>query len=179
MFSYLRRQAEAFRGDRSGSPALEFALTAPLLFAIVFGAMELGRGLYENNRFNAAAALATRTVALNADASDDDIKAAVLAKLGDIDPDDLVITIGEKETIAGEDFKKIEVGYKFNFLINLGGDLSGFDLSTTRYAPVVEKSTSSSSGSSSSGGGSDSGGSDSGSGSGDDCVSAGNSGKCK
>jgi Flp pilus assembly protein TadG len=32
-----------FRHDRSGAAAIEFALTAPLLFLFLFGAMSLGR----------------------------------------------------------------------------------------------------------------------------------------
>lgn len=129
-----------FKGDRNGSPALEFALIAPLFFAAVFGAMELGRGLYERNRFNAAAAIATRTIALDPDAGETDIKASITAKLGNYNVNDLTITIGADETIAGQTFKKIEISYDFDFLVNIGHGFNGVTLTSTRYAPVMASS---------------------------------------
>lgn len=134
---HRKRMIRKFGGDRRGSPALEFALVAPLLFAAVFGTFELGRGLYERNRFAAAAAIATRTLVLDPAATETDIRTAIYNKLGDYDPDDLTITIGANETIAGQTFKKIEVSYFFEFLINFGHNYSGVRLTTTRYAPVM------------------------------------------
>ena len=65
----MRFFVSRFYKDKKGSPALEFALIAPLFFAAVFGAMELGRGMYERNRFSAAAAIATRTLAMDSEAT--------------------------------------------------------------------------------------------------------------
>lgn len=137
MFLRRTRVIKKFGADRGGSPALEFALIAPLFFAAVFGTFELGRGLYERSRFSAAAAIATRAIVLDSDATEAEIKQAIYDKLSNYDPDDLNITIGADQIIAGRTFREIEVSYYFEFLVNFGHNLSGVTLATTRYAPVA------------------------------------------
>lgn len=122
--------------DRRGSPALEFALIAPLFFAAVFGTFELGRALYERNRVSSAAAIAMRTISLDRTASDTTIENAIKAKLNGVDPTDLTITI-TPVTIADQSFKKIEITYKFDLLVKFGHAFSSFDLHSTRYMPIV------------------------------------------
>ena len=60
-----------------------------------------------------------------------------MAKLGNYNVADLDITIGAEETIAGQKFKKIEIGYDFDFLVSLGHNFNGVRLESTRYAPVL------------------------------------------
>lgn len=122
--------------DRRGSPALEFALIAPLFFGAVFGTFELGRALYERNRVSSAAAIAMRTISLDRTASDSTIESAIKAKLRGVDPTDLTITI-TPVTIADQSFKKIEIVYHFDLLVSFGHKFSSFDLHSTRYMPIV------------------------------------------
>lgn len=137
MGASLSHIAKRFHHDRKGSPALEFALVAPLFFAAVFGTFELGRGLYERNRFSAAAAIATRAVALNPNSTESELKSVILDKLPNYNVDDLDITIGANQEIAGQDFKEIIIGYDFTFLVKPSHNFSGLRLESTRYAPVL------------------------------------------
>lgn len=52
----LRAGARAFRRDRRGVSALEFALLAPLLIMLYFGATELAQGMMAQRRVSHAAA---------------------------------------------------------------------------------------------------------------------------
>lgn len=82
MIARTRTSLRKFLGDRRGSPALEFALVAPLFFAGVFGAMELGRGLYERNQFAAAASFATREIAKDPSLTAAQLKTLIESELG-------------------------------------------------------------------------------------------------
>lgn len=135
MFLRRTRMIKKFGADRGGSPALEFALIAPLFFAAVFGTFELGRGLYERSRFEAAAAIATRTLSLDPDATESAIKDAIYAKLDAYDPDDLNITITDKP-IDGQPFKQIDISHEFKFLVSFSHHYDSVTLTTTRYAPM-------------------------------------------
>ncbi|MBT8473319.1 MAG: pilus assembly protein [Marinicaulis sp.] len=134
----LKRIFSNFPSDRKGTPALEFALIAPLFFAVVFGTFELGRGMYDKNRVAAAAALASRSLAMNPSATDSELETKILDKLDDFDPNDVTITL-TNETIASHDFKKIEISYDFEYLINFGSHFSGVTITATRYAPMYER----------------------------------------
>lgn len=125
-----------FVSNRKGSPAIEFAIIAPLLFLIVLGTFEVGRALYERNEIAAAAAAGTRSIVLNGPADDAAIRAAINAKLSHYDTTRLNISIAPA-TIDGTVFKKIEVTYNFQPLVHLGSHLTGITLKATRYAPSV------------------------------------------
>lgn len=129
--------AHAFRTDTGGSPALEFALIAPLLFSGVFGSIELGRALYERNQFSAAAAIATREIAKDSTKTAADIKLLLERKLG-YSQGELTINVTDaNQTIAGQEFKEINISYEFKFLVSVHKNFSGVTLATTRYAPVM------------------------------------------
>lgn len=134
----LLKTIRHFGAHKGGSPALEFAFIAPLFFAILFGTFELGRGLHERSRLGAAAAIATRTISLDPGASSGQVKNDITAKLDHIDANKLTIKIGSTQTIAGQDFKEIDIEYDFDFLIKFGRHLDGFTLKTTRFAPVLD-----------------------------------------
>lgn len=51
-------------GDRRGVTAIEFALVAPVLFILIFGALELGLIWWTKNALQVTAALTARCVAL-------------------------------------------------------------------------------------------------------------------
>lgn len=53
------------RSGRTASAALEFALVLPVLFALIFGATELGLIWWTKNSLQLTAALAARCIALN------------------------------------------------------------------------------------------------------------------
>ena len=132
----IRSWLEELRKDTQGSPALEFALIAPLFFAAVFGTFEIGRALYERNRISSAAAIAMRTVALDNDATDVTIENAIKAKLNNLDVTKLTINLCN-ETVATQVFKKVNISYDHKLLVNAGTHFSGFTLQATRFAPAA------------------------------------------
>lgn len=129
-------RARAFCNDRRGSPALEFAIIAPLFFAAVFGTFEVGRALYEKNRITAAAAIAARALIVDSAATNSQIISVIEGKLSGYDPADLTITL-TNQSIAGQTFKKIEISYSHDLLVKFSSGLSDFTLTATRYAPVT------------------------------------------
>lgn len=136
MIKRLYRPFKRFPGDRRGTPALEFALISPLLFAGVFGAVEMGRALWERNQFAAAASLATRELANDPSLTAAQIKTIINGELG-YAPGELTLNITDaNQSIAGQDFKRIEISYRFKFLVGLGYGLDGVDLKVTRFAPA-------------------------------------------
>jgi Flp pilus assembly protein TadG len=62
--------------NRRGAAAVEFALVAPLLFMLVLGIIEIGRGLMMTNMLTNAARVGCRTGILP-DKSSSDVQAAV------------------------------------------------------------------------------------------------------
>ena len=128
--------ARRFSADKSGSPALEFAIIAPLFFAAVFGTFEVGRALHEKNRITSAAAIAARALIVDSSATNSQITAVIEGKLAGYDPADLTITLTD-QSIAGQTFKKIEISYTHDLLVKFSSHLSDFTLTATRYAPVT------------------------------------------
>jgi hypothetical protein len=126
----------SFARNLDGATAVEFAIVAPLIFMSVLGTFETGRALYERNRAAEACAAGARAVTLNGAADETAIEAAVRAKFSaelqdqvDVDLDDV--------TISGGSFKKIEVVYDHDFIVNFGSGYSGLTFTITRYAPAV------------------------------------------
>ena len=182
IFSQLNR----LKKDIKGTPALEFALIAPLFFATLFATFELGRALYERNRMAGSLAVATRTIFQDSTVTNDAIIATVEAALSNLDSNDLTVTVSDT-TISDQAFKEINVSYAFEFLINFGSHFGTLDLEATRFAPVIARSSTGSSGGTSggsAGGSTDTGGGDTGDDGGEEeeaptCRQRGNSRNCR
>jgi hypothetical protein len=125
-----------FFGNRCGSLSVEFAFVAPVLLLAVFGAVEIGRGLYEQSRFSAATAIATRVVSLDPTSSETDVKNAIASKLKNYELENLNIMIAD-HSYSGQQFKEIQISYHFDFLISLGNGFDGMHLNATSYAPMI------------------------------------------
>lgn len=132
----IRRRLVELRNDTKGSPALEFALIAPLFFVAIFATFELGRTLYERNQLAAAAAVAMRAVAMDNDATDSQITAAIKNEMKKMDTTKVSVSVCNK-TVASQVFKQISVTYSHDMLVKVGKYFSGFTLKATRYAPAV------------------------------------------
>jgi Flp pilus assembly protein TadG len=63
--SLLLRPVGAFGPDRAGSAAVEFGLTAPVFFLLLFGAIEFARLLWTQNSLQYAVEEAARCGAVN------------------------------------------------------------------------------------------------------------------
>lgn len=137
----IRQKLRSLRRDKNGSPALEFALVAPLFFGAVFSTFELGRALFERNRLAGAAAVAMRTVALDNDASDTQIANAIKGTFTEFDTTKLNIVVCNK-TVASQVFKEVKIVYNHDLLVDIGNHFGTVTLQATRYAPAVEGSAS-------------------------------------
>lgn len=122
----------AFSGERSGAQVIEFAIIAPVLLAFLFGIFEIGRLAYEQNRIASAAAAGARAVAVYGGDDTTSIEAAINAKL----PYSATITLTDT-TFGTQPFKKIDITYDFDFLIQFNRDWSGVTITATRYAPAL------------------------------------------
>lgn len=123
-----------FAADRRGAAAIEFAIIAPVLFAMLFGVFEIGRLMYEQSRAAAAAAAGVRAAAVYGAGDDASIEAAVEARYGSAQIADLQVTISD-ETFGAQAFRRIDVIYDFTFLIHFSDNWDGVTITATRYAP--------------------------------------------
>jgi Flp pilus assembly protein TadG len=128
----LRRLAR----DASGVSAVEFALLAPVLLAMVFGIIEFGRVAYTQGVVSFAAEEATRYAVVNYDISEEDVRDLARACLLGIDPERInaIIVTGPVDPVDNTRTISVEVAYSFNFLlpflpagvITLSGESRGF-----------------------------------------------------
>lgn len=125
---------QSFAGDRRGAAAIEFAIVAPVLFAMLFGVFEIGRLMYEQSKAAAAASAGARAAAIYGADDDDSIEAAIEARYSAADINKLDITISD-ETFGAQAFRRIDVVYDFDFLIHFSDAWSGVTITETRYAP--------------------------------------------
>ena len=123
-----------FFKDRRGAAALEFAIVAPVLFAMLFGVFEIGRLMYEQSRASAAAAAGVRAAAVFGADDDVSIEDAIEARYESSQLTNLDVTITD-QTFGTQAFRKIEVVYDFVFLIHFSDDWNGVTITATRYAP--------------------------------------------
>lgn len=131
-------QFRAFGRDARGAAAIEFAIIAPLLFAMLFGVFEIGRLMYEQSRASAAAAAGARAAAIYAAEDDDDVVSAIEAAVEARYPSSMIanLTVAvNDQTFGAQAFRRIDVTFDFNFLINFSKDWSGVTITATRYAP--------------------------------------------
>ena len=70
------RMLSRFRHDRSGTVAVEFALTGLIMLATFLSVIEIGRSLYQDNAMSYAADVAMRRIYLNAAVTTADLQTA-------------------------------------------------------------------------------------------------------
>jgi Flp pilus assembly protein TadG len=61
----IRETSRAFKSNRRGAAAFEFALIAPLLVSFIFGSLELGFVMFSYSSMQLAADIAARQVSVN------------------------------------------------------------------------------------------------------------------
>jgi Flp pilus assembly protein TadG len=130
----MRRRFHGVWRDRSGATAVEFAIIAPLIFMSVLGTFETGRALYVRNHMNEAAAAGARQAIISGNSNNSAIEAAIRAKFKSARQADLTVN-QTNEVIGGRNFKKIELVYSHDFIVNFGRGLSGLTFTAERYAP--------------------------------------------
>ena len=105
--------------DRSGVTAVEFALMAPVLFALLFGTIEFGRVAYTQGVVSFAAEEATRYAVVNYAISEDEVRDVARACLLGINPDRIqaVVVTGPIDPVDNTRAISVQVSYNFEFLL--------------------------------------------------------------
>lgn len=89
---FSRRAFQSDKKSRSGAAIVEFAIVCPILFLIVFGMVDVGRGLMVQNLLTNAARDGARTAALDG-ATASDVEAAVAQYLSSMSVDGASVTV--------------------------------------------------------------------------------------
>jgi len=131
-------------GDRSGSPAVDFALTLPALILVAVGVMQLGIAFLANaglrNAVEAGARYATvystssgNTPCVSGYPTDDQIKAKVRSSTFGIDSTQLSTPVVSHGTTNGTCYVDVSATYPINFKFIVFTTRS-FNLAYTRRA---------------------------------------------
>lgn len=117
--AWLRAQLQRLAGDRRGVSAVEFALLAPVLLALVIGVIEFGRAAYTLGVINFAAEEATRYAVVNYSIEESDVRDLAEACLLGIDRSRIsaLIVTGPIDPVDNTRTISVEVRYSFEFLL--------------------------------------------------------------
>ena len=119
-FGWIR----AFAIRRKGAAALEFALVAPSLFAVVLGVLEFGLYAWYQHSLEYATEETARVVMTKTAVSDTEVSAAIKGRISALAAEELATTVTQ-ETIGTTTFVTMSVSYTYNFL--LVGNLFGLE----------------------------------------------------
>lgn len=134
-----RRSARSYWRKKEGATAVEFALVSPLIILFMIGSFEVGLAVYENVKINAGAAAAARAFAIHGDDTTE-IERAIRSEIG-VSLAERVELITSNETIGTGDFKRLDLSFSHQFLVDILGLSDGLTFTATRYAPIVGAST--------------------------------------
>ncbi|MCW5772643.1 MAG: pilus assembly protein [Rhodospirillaceae bacterium] len=115
----IRHMTAAARQER-GAAAVEFALVAPLLVAILAGILEAGLYLWNKHSIEFAIEETGRSVMTKSSVTADDVTADLKSRLIGVDADALAATVAT-ETIGLTTYVTITASYTYSFF--LAGDV--------------------------------------------------------
>jgi Flp pilus assembly protein TadG len=124
------------RGGESGAAAVEFALLAPVLFALLFGAYELGWALYCGATVRFAIERASRALISNPSTTAAEIKSAAQTRLSGLPINSLAVTT-DQESAAGAQIVRVSWQYAYTMALPFVPDTTfHFDSSTVVPLPA-------------------------------------------
>lgn len=124
----------ALAGCTRGAAAVEFAIVASVLFALLIGTIDMGRTFYIENQISYLADQAVRRVLIDPDISDSSLIDRLRADFSAGEADDLSISV-TTESVGGTDYKVVTIGFPVTlFIPNLASDT--LSLSVTRRVPM-------------------------------------------
>ena len=129
----------AFRKENKGATAVEFALVSPLIFLFMIGSVEVGLAVYENVKINAGAAAAARAFAIYGD-DINELERAIENEIG-VNLAERVTLSTSDVTIGSGDFKRLDLSFSHQFLVDIAHFSRDLTFTATRYAPVVRGGT--------------------------------------
>lgn len=117
-----------FRRDECGAYAVEFAIVFPVLLLMVFGAIEIGRIFYDQDRLSRVTAEGSRFLLLQPALTNDQLKTQIQTLANQAFPSGSVTVTVTNETRDGMAFKNLTTNYTHT----VGGTISGFHTMTLR-----------------------------------------------
>ncbi len=131
MSSLLRR----FGRNEDGSPALEFAIIAPVFLTVCLGVISVGYAFQVRNEMAHAVDAGIRQVLMDPTITDDELVTAIKDTFSESDPDNLTITLTET-TIDSIDYRSIVLSYPFARVV-IPGISDTWTLGLSRRTPKI------------------------------------------
>lgn len=124
----------SFRRNEDGTTAVEFAIVAPIIFALMFWFFDLAFSLYVRNSFTHAVNEAAREVYLDPDRSDEELEASLASKLSRFG--ERISVVSTLETTGSIEYHVINAQMAYRFK---SPPLSGSSITLTAAsrAPVI------------------------------------------
>jgi Flp pilus assembly protein TadG len=109
----MKRPSVLLKSER-GAAAMEFALAAPILFALIVGIAQLGILFFANAGLQNAVAAGARLATIFPTPSDDEIKARITSSEFGLKPENVVVaaTIVRGTDASGLGYADISMSYK-------------------------------------------------------------------
>lgn len=126
----------AFRRDRRGATAIEFAFIVPIFVVLMIGVVEFSRILSVRSSMQFAVEETTRYAMVNDGSSNTTLIAMVKQKIAAPDPENISVSI-TTETTAGVKYLKINASYPITMITEYFG-LDPLTLTGSSRVPVME-----------------------------------------
>ncbi|HEX8234096.1 MAG TPA: TadE/TadG family type IV pilus assembly protein [Caulobacteraceae bacterium] len=121
--------------DRSGAGAVEFALVCPLLFALLFSALELGWAISCGSSVRSEVQSAARALMINPALSSADMQKRVEDRLKGLPIKGFVITVTDEWINGNARVKRVAWDYKYDMAMPLVPDVL-FNFSSNIVVPT-------------------------------------------
>lgn len=131
----LSRLFKRFARDEDGSPAIEFAIVAPVFVSVCLGVISLGYAFQVRNEMAHAVDAGIRQVLLDPAITDQDLETAIKDAFQESDPDNLTVALTET-TIDGIDYRSIALSYPFTRIV-IPGLPDNMTLALSRRTPKI------------------------------------------
>ena len=124
-----------FGRNEDGSPAVEFAIVAPVFLSVCLGVISVGYAFQVRNEMAHAADSGIRQVLMDPTITDQDLVTATKDAFPESDPDNLTITLTDT-TIDGVDYRSIALSYPFTRIV-IPGIPDTWALGLSRRTPKI------------------------------------------
>jgi len=125
MLTKMLKTLRKLSKDRSGAIAVEFAMIAPVMVAMLYGLMEAGRYYWTQQSLDFAVQEASRYAALNSDASTQDIIDHAKGLMQGVNLERVIVEVTDiYDDNTNLTFKNVEASIPFNVYVAPGEDNS-------------------------------------------------------
>jgi Flp pilus assembly protein TadG len=131
----LSRLFKRFARDEDGSPAIEFAIVAPVFVSVCLGVISLGYAFQVRNEMAHAVDAGIRQVLLDPAITDQDLETAIKDAFQESDPDNLTVALTDT-TIDGIEYRSIALSYPFTRIV-IPGLPDNMTLALSRRTPKI------------------------------------------